>query len=171
MNTHRPDGLDPLHDWFEALGADTGPRVVEPRDARREARVALGREPTAEDLKPFLEDVALENEFQSKYGRGWNTWRGLVGSLAGSSDGRRTAATNPTEVATNRARARSCLHWGLVTLRTGDLPEVITLCPSGLLIARAIRHRTLHRHSERNRSGDRLSSRSPDRRAEKTRDI
>jgi hypothetical protein len=27
----------------------------------------------AEELKPFLEDVALENEFQSKYGRG-PTW-------------------------------------------------------------------------------------------------
>ena len=73
MNTHRPDGLDPLHDWFEALAADTAPKVVEPRDAWREARVALGREPTAEELKPFLEDVALENEFQSKYGRG-PTW-------------------------------------------------------------------------------------------------
>jgi hypothetical protein len=80
--------------------------------ALREARVALGPEPMAEELKPFLEDVALENEFQSKYGRGWNTWRGLVGSLAGSSDGRRTAATNPTEVATNRAGARSCLTLG-----------------------------------------------------------
>jgi hypothetical protein len=32
-----------------------------------------GREPTAEELKPFLEDVALENEFRSKYGRG-PTW-------------------------------------------------------------------------------------------------
>ena len=73
MNTHRPDGLDPLHGWFEALAADAGSKVVEPRDARREARVALGREPTAEELKPFLEDVALENEFQSKYGRG-PTW-------------------------------------------------------------------------------------------------
>jgi hypothetical protein len=73
MNTHRPDGLDPLHDWFEALAAHTGPKVVEPRDARREAQVALGREPTAEEFKPFFEDVALENEFQSKYGRG-PTW-------------------------------------------------------------------------------------------------
>jgi hypothetical protein len=37
MNTHRPDGLDPLHDWFEALAAHTGPKVVEPRDALGEA--------------------------------------------------------------------------------------------------------------------------------------
>ena len=73
MNAHRDDGLDPLHDWFEALAAHIGPKVVEPRDARREARIALGREPTAEELKPFLEDVALEDEFQSKYGRG-PTW-------------------------------------------------------------------------------------------------
>ena len=72
MNTHRPDGLDPLHDWFEALAAHTGPKVIEPRDAQREAREVLGREATAEELKPFLEDVALEIEFQ-KYGRG-PTW-------------------------------------------------------------------------------------------------
>ena len=55
------------------MAAHTGPKVVEPRDALREARVALGPEPMAEELKPFLEDVALENEFQSKYGRG-PTW-------------------------------------------------------------------------------------------------
>ena len=47
------------------------------------------------------------------------------------------------------------------------LPGVITLCASGLLSARATRHRTLHRHSERDRSGDRLSSRGPDRRTKK----
>jgi hypothetical protein len=73
MNTHRPDGLDPLHDWFNALAAHTGPKVVEPRDARREAREVLCREATAEELEPFIEDVALENEFQSKYRRG-PTW-------------------------------------------------------------------------------------------------
>jgi hypothetical protein len=53
MNTYRPDGVDPLHAWFEALAADTDPKVVEPGDARREARVALGREPMAEELKRF----------------------------------------------------------------------------------------------------------------------
>jgi hypothetical protein len=70
---NRSDGLDPLHGWLTMLATDAIAKAVEPRDARREARVALGREPTAEELKPFLEDVALENEFQSKYGRG-PTW-------------------------------------------------------------------------------------------------
>ena len=73
MAEHRPNGLDPLHDWLQALAADTSPETVEPMDARREARVALGRKPTDEELRPFLEDVALENEFRSKYGRG-PTW-------------------------------------------------------------------------------------------------
>jgi hypothetical protein len=40
--------------------------------------------------------------------------------------------------------------------------------PQRTPIARATRHRTLHRHSERNRSGDRLSSRGQDRRTEKS---
>jgi hypothetical protein len=73
MAEHRPNGLDPLHDWLQALAADASPEIVEPMDARREARVELGREPTDEELRPFLEDVALENEFRSKYGRG-PTW-------------------------------------------------------------------------------------------------
>jgi hypothetical protein len=80
MAENRSDGLDPLHGWLKAL-AHIGPKVVEPRDARREAREVLGREATAEELEPFLEDVALENEFQSKYGRG-PTWRGAVWSGA-----------------------------------------------------------------------------------------
>jgi hypothetical protein len=103
---------------------------------------------------------------------GWNTWRGLVGRLAGSSDDRRTAATDPTEVATNRAGARSCLTVGAlvhrpVTFRTAACQGDNSV-PSGLPIARATRRRTLHRHSERNRSGDWLSSRGPDHRTEKT---
>ena len=73
MAEHRTNGLDPLHDWLQALAADARPEIVEPMDARREARVALGREATDEELRPFLEDVALENEFRSKYGRG-PTW-------------------------------------------------------------------------------------------------
>jgi len=70
---HRPNGLDPLHDSLKAFAAHASAKFVEPRDAGREARGALGREPTDEELQPYLEDVALENEFQSKYGRG-PTW-------------------------------------------------------------------------------------------------
>ena len=73
MHAHCVEGLDPLHNWLKALAADAGPEDVEPRDARREARAALRREPTDEELVPFVEDAALEDEFRTKYGRA-PTW-------------------------------------------------------------------------------------------------
>jgi hypothetical protein len=73
MAEHRPNGLDPLHDCLKAFAAYASPKIVELRDARREALDALGREPTDEELQPFLEDVALEIEFRAKYGRA-ATW-------------------------------------------------------------------------------------------------